>query len=215
MVKHSPYNVAYHAGQKLAIDSFLKMAEAAPNTSGNTNTEQLKDRITEIGNNVRGLLSDLYQGAQDIYTGFRMEAPERSSPRAARSTDVSEPVAPAPTIPPASGPSAVISPPVQVGPPNLAQIIRGDTNYNRIAKRLRGTQGLSNLTGRQLAQYLGSRNLRVGDQIDLDSLRSAYGNLGPNGALAGGLVFDRRGQVANRSVLKPRPRPRPSSSAPW
>ena len=78
---------------------------------------------------------------------------------------------------------------------NYYRVQKGDTNYGRIAKNM----GLG-ISGRQLAQAMGNRNLRVGDQIDRNELYPGQT----------GNVY-RGGKQVTRSALPPR---RPAPVAP-
>jgi hypothetical protein len=91
-----------------------------------------------------------------------------------------------------------------MGPPapSYYTVQKGDTNYNRIAKLM----GLD-ISGRDLARYMQNRNLRVGDQINLDELKTNYNN--PQSV---GNVY-RAGQQVTRSALPPR-RPAPVAPSP-
>jgi hypothetical protein len=90
-----------------------------------------------------------------------------------------------------------------MGPPapRYYKVQKGDTNYNRIAKKM----GL-HISGRDLARYMQNRNLRVGDQISFDEFNTNYSNQNYGNVYRGG-------QQVTRSALPPR-RPAPAPVAP-
>lgn len=193
----SPYRKAYEAGAELAFAKFATNAnQTAEVTPGNPAVpdENSFDFISELGTPT--LKNALGSSSSD----------GQQSENALQST-------PAPTetgAPPASPESNSASIPQQ----DFYRISKGDTNYNRIARKL-NEQGISNLTGRQLAQYLGSRNLRVGDAIDLEHLRGIAAQENPE--YSGGNVYttsrDGNLMAVKRRALPPR-RPAPVAPAP-
>jgi hypothetical protein len=214
MMIRSPYRKAYEAGAELAFAKFATNAnQTAEVTPGNPAVPDGNsfDFISELGTpTLKGALSPIYDFISELGTPTLKNALGSSSSDGQQSENALQST-PAPTetgAPPASPESNSASIPQQ----DFYRISKGDTNYNRIARKL-NEQGISNLTGRQLAQYLGSRSLRVGDAIDLEHLRGIAAQENPE--YSGGNVYttSRDGNlmaVKRRALPQRRPAPTPA-----
>jgi hypothetical protein len=219
MMIRSPYRKAYEAGAELAFAKFATNAnQTAEVTPGNPAVPDEKsvsapfNFINDLATpTLKGVLSPIYDFIRELGTPTLKNALGSSSSDGQQSENALQST-PAPAVaiaPPASPGSNPASEPQQ----DFYRISKGDTNYNRIARKL-NEQGISNLTGRQLAQYLGSRNLRVGDAIDLGHLRGIAAPENP--VYSGGNVYTTRDgnlMAVNRGALPPR-RPAPVVQAP-
>lgn len=220
MMIRSPYRKAYEAGAELAFAKFATNAnQTAEVTPGNPAVPDEKsvsapfNFINDLATpTLKGALSPIYDFISELGTPTLKNALGSSSSDGQQSENALQST-PAPTetgAPPASPESNSASIPQQ----DFYRISKGDTNYNRIARKL-NEQGISNLTGRQLAQYLGSRNLRVGDAIDLEHLRGIAAQENPE--YSGGNVYttsrDGNLMAVKRRALPPR-RPAPVAPAP-